>query len=191
MVNIFKYQLNYCISKTKVNETITFHKVIICHMYKTPQISRIIQRVYPPNNIGQYAPKKAPYSQETYSFKKQSKVVQELAIDDTGKHPHLLQKICTKTTCDVTQCPTLCGNLNEVRTKGFFTHKPIAGKYCQFISDIDAQNKNDTQYFVKNNDKTKKISAPEAQAYEKNKEMKSNIPMNNYIQQPEIHEKLP
>lgn len=131
-----------------------------------------------------------PHTTTIVRMKKKSNAVQDLAADDTGIHSHALGQVCVKNDCETKACPQLCDNVKKVYTKGFFTHKPIAGKFCRFVSDFDANNKQDTQYYVKNADKSKEVDGQKASAYYQNKELKPDSKMNNYIQDSNIASKL-
>lgn len=117
-------------------------------------------------------------------------VVENLATDDSGKHSHALGQVCIKSDCETKKCPLLCDTVQRVYTKGFFTHKPIAGKFTRFVNDIDADQKQDIQYYVKNSDKTKTITGHQAISYYYNNEIKPDTKMNNYIQQSDIANKI-
>ena len=131
-----------------------------------------------------------PHTTSIVRLKKKSKAADDLATDDTAKHSHALGFVCTEEKCPTTKCPELCAPLKNVYTKGFFTHKPIAGKFVRYISDKDANDKQDTQYYVKNPNKDKQVTAEKVADYQTKKEIKADDKMNAYIQTNDINNKL-
>lgn len=123
-------------------------------------------------------------------FKKKSNAINELASDDTGIHSHAVNNICIKTECELQRCSQLCDQLKRIDNKGFFTHKPIAGKYCRFVLDHDANNNKDTQYYIKNKDRSKTIDANKAQQYYQNKDIKNDLKMQQYITNHNLNDKM-
>lgn len=123
-------------------------------------------------------------------MKKNSSASNNLAADDKGIHPHVVGQVCTEQDCEKKECLQLCSSFKKLYTKGFFTHKPIAGKFCRFVSDIDSNNKEDTQYFVKNTDKTKEVAWQKATTYYQNKEINNDNKMNNFMQNSDIINKI-
>ena len=123
-------------------------------------------------------------------LKKKSNAAKDLATDDTGKHSHAVNNICEKNNCESKQCEKLCDQLKSLDSNGFFTHKPIAGKYCRFICNHDANKQEDAQYFIKNRDKTKQITAAKIKEYYNNKEIKEDKKMQQYIQDNNLYDKI-
>ena len=118
---------------------------------------------------------------EAVRFKQNSGVVQKLAADDTGKHPHIVEKLCENNECETKKCPVLCDPLKETKTRGFLTHGPVTGKFSRFLADNDANGKPGNQYFTENHDKSKKANAQETQSYEKSKELKHDSKVTAYF----------
>ena len=123
-------------------------------------------------------------------LKKKTDAAKDLAADDTGKHPHLLENSCIKQDCEKKKCTQLCDTLQSSRCKGFFTHKPIAGKFCRFLSDVDSNNQQDTQYFVKNPDQAKTINVTKAQTYYQQQQIKNDSKMDTYLKIHNLYDKL-
>lgn len=102
-------------------------------------------------------------------FKKKSDAAKDLATDDgLNMHTHLVKAECDKSLCRTKKCVELCGKVTSLKTVGFLTHKPVAGKYAKYISDNDANGKNETQYYIKNNDKNKKVDVAKIASYKQN-----------------------
>lgn len=142
------------------------------------------------SNIIRASVPQALYATKVIRFAKKSTAIKELATDNKGNHPHKITEICIKNDCEKIKCTGLCDTLQKIKTDGYFTHKPIPGKYTRYVSDKDADNKEDTQYYCKNNDKSKEIDAQKAVNYIKNNEIKPDTKMTPYINQPEINAKL-
>lgn len=122
-------------------------------------------------------------------FKSKSTAAQTLASDDTGKHPHILDKFCIDVECFKKQCSELCNNFYNMKTRGFFTHSPIVGKYCRYVHEYDANYKKETQYYVKNTDPDKQADPAKIQSFKDN-DIKVQKQMEIYIQSIEIKTKI-
>jgi hypothetical protein len=118
---------------------------------------------------------------EVIRIKQKSGAAKDLAIDETGKHPHTVEKICESKECEVKKCSILCESLKETKATGFLTHGPVAGKFSCFVADIDANGKPGCQYHTKNHDKSKKIDAQKTQQYENSKEIKHDTKVTAYL----------
>ena len=84
-----------------------------------------------------------------YKFK--GNAAKDFANDGSGKHAHICKETCVQQDCAKKKCTYLCDTLVDRNTLGHNTHKPIAGRFSKFISDIDANGNPDPQYFTKTN----------------------------------------
>jgi hypothetical protein len=112
------------------------------------------------------------------SIKIKKNTVKYLANDGTGKHTHVATEICENLNCEVKKCPTLCENSKQIEIKGHNTHKPPIGRFCRFVSEIDANGNFSTQYFVPTNEK-KSISSSQKASYEN--DIKPDSKQQSYI----------
>lgn len=126
----------------------------------------------------------------TTSVVKLQKQAKPLAADDTGIHTHAVKEVCEQTNCENKKCITLCNTLKRLDIKGHFTHRPVSGKFCRFISNKDAKNLDQAQYYIKNADKSKQVDAATAQNYYQNGDIKPNANMQNYLKLNNLEDKI-